>query len=118
MEQRHGCLESSILNVLWELEGKNIYTNSVKDVFDYLSKTGDCKRAYTTIKTVMDRLVKKKILLKYRNNNKYCYRTAYSNMDIISDSLKLIAKRYCDGDYKKLSSILDKIVCSECIAVK
>ncbi len=107
MQQRHGSLESSILNALWGLEDKNIYTNSVKDIYEILAKNPDEKRAYTTLKTVMDRLVEKKVLLRYKQDKKFYYRTAYSKSEIIKKSLKIIADRYCKGDYNELINILN-----------
>lgn len=118
MKSRHGSLESSILNVLWEFESKNLFKNSVKDVYDCLSKNDSDRRAYTTIKTVMDRLVKKKFLLKFKSDNKYCYRTAYSNNEIIFNSLRLIADRYCDGNMSKLSEIISSVSAKECVETK
>ena len=53
MNFKHGSLESIILNAMWELEKSGIYKNSVKDVYEFLSRTDSTKRAYTTIKTVM-----------------------------------------------------------------
>ncbi len=109
MKTRHGSLESSILNALWELEKNGIFTNSVKDVYNILAQNQDEKRAYTTLKTVMDRLTEKKILMRFKQGKKFFYRTAYSNDEMIINSLNLIVDRYCEGDFKKLSSIFNKI---------
>lgn len=107
MLSRHGSLECAILGALWNLEQNGIYTNSVKDVFDILSKNDDEKRAYTTIKTVMDRLFEKKVLLRYKQGKKFFYRTVYSNNEIVVKSLQETANRYCSGDLAKLSLILN-----------
>lgn len=106
---RHGSLESIILNALWELESQGLYKNSVKDVFDYISSTQTTKRAYTTVKTVMDRLFEKEILLRIKQGKKFYYRTAYSNNDIIANSLKKIAIQYCGGDMNKLIEVASSI---------
>lgn len=105
MNFRHGSLESIVLNALWELEAKGVYKNSVKDVFDYLSSSESAKRAYTTVKTVMDRLCEKEILIRIKQGKKFFYRTAYSNTDIIANSLKKIAFQYCNGDMNKLIQV-------------
>ena len=105
MNFKHGSLESIILNAMWELEKPGIYKNSVKDVWEFLSKTDSTKRAYTTIKTVMDRLFEKEVLLRIKQGKKFFYRTAYSNSDIIITSLKKIATQYCNGDMSKLMHI-------------
>ena len=117
MNFRHGSLESIILNALWELEAAGVYKNSVKDVFDYISSTETTKRAYTTVKTVMDRLYEKEVLLRIKQGKKFFYRTAYSNTDIIINSLKKIAVQYCGGNMNKLirvaNSIADNAVCTD-----
>jgi len=104
MLSKHGALESAILSSLWELEESGVYTNTVKNVYDLLAKTD--KKAYTTIKTVMDRLVEKNIILRYKQGKKFYYRTAYTNNEVIIKSLKDIAQRYCNGDMSKLVSII------------
>jgi predicted transcriptional regulator len=110
MLSKHGTLESAILSTLWNLEKDGIYKNSVKDVFDMLAKNDNEKRAYTTIKTVMDRLHEKNILLRFKQGRKFYYRTAYSNSEIVVNSLNEIANRYCAGDLKQLACILDSLI--------
>ena len=110
MLSRHGSLECAILGALWNLEQNGIYTNSVKDVFDILSQNDDEKRAYTTIKTVMDRLFEKKVLLRYKQGKKFFYRTVYSNNEIVVKSLQETANRYCCGDLARLSLILNSMM--------
>ncbi len=105
MNFKHGSLESIILNAMWELEKAGLYKNSVKEVYEFLSKTDSTKRAYTTIKTVMDRLFEKEVLLRIKQGKKFFYRTAYSNSDIIVTSLRKIASQYCNGDMTKLMRI-------------
>ena len=114
MLSRHGSLESAIMGALWGLEQDGIYTNSVKDVYRILADKDDEKRAYTTIKTVMDRLYEKKVLLRYKEGKKFFYRTVYSNQEIITKSLNEIANRYCAGNLKQLSEVLNSIVNESC----
>ncbi len=104
MISKHGTLEGAILSTLWGLEAQGVYTNSVKDVYEILSKID--KRAYTTIKTVMDRLVDKNVILRFKQGKKFCYRTAYSSQDVVMGALREIANRYCGGDISKLSMVL------------
>lgn len=110
MLSRHGSLESAILGALWNLERKQIYTNSVKDVFEILSQNTSEKRAYTTIKTVMDRLHEKKVLLRYKEGKKFYYRTVYSSEETITKALCEISNRYCNGDLRQLRQVLDSII--------
>ena len=69
-----GSLEIEILNSFWNLtaidEDRDI---SIQDVVDDLSSNGT-QRAYTTIKTVMDRLVTKSILVRYKVGKKFFYK--------------------------------------------
>ncbi len=109
MNFRHGSLECIILNALWELESGGVYKNSVKDVFEYICETQTTKRAYTTVKTVMDRLYEKEVLLRIKQGKKFFYRTAYSNNDIIANSLKKIAIQYCGGNMGKLIRVASSI---------
>lgn len=102
MKYKNGSLESSILNVLWDLEKKGSYKNSVKDVYDMLAENPKSARAYTTIKTVMDRLFEKELLLRIKQGKKFYYRTAASSSEIIRESLEKIAYQYCNGDMAKL----------------
>lgn len=109
MNLKHGSLESVILNSLWELEKCGIYKNSVKDVYEYINNSNSIKRAYTTIKTVMDRLYEKEVLLRIKQGKKFFYRTAYSSSDIITNSLRKIASQYCNNDMSKLAEIASSI---------
>lgn len=104
---KHGSLESAILSVLWDLEEDGKIKNSVKDVYNYLNSTSEDKKAYTTIKTVMDRLYEKRILTKIKYGNKYYYRTLRSNSEIIGKSLNELAQRYCGGDMRKLINLAE-----------
>lgn len=109
MLSKHGSLESAILSTLWDLEKDGVMTNTVKDVYDILAKNSSEKRAYTTIKTVMDRLFEKKILLRYKQGKKFFYRTAFSNDEVVINSLQEIANRYCNGSLSQVSKILKTI---------
>lgn len=61
-----GTLEFEILNSIWKLQAIDEDMNiSVKDVVDNMSANG-LERAYTTVKTVMDRLSSKDLLVRYR----------------------------------------------------
>ena len=106
MLSKHGTLEGAILTTLWEMESRGMIMNSVKDVSENM-KTD--KRAYTTIKTVMDRLSTKKVLIKQKRGKKYYYKTAYSNREVIVKSLNDISRKYCSGNIEQLSMILDSM---------
>ena len=104
---KHGMLESAIMNVLWNLEEKGMMKSSVKDVHEALNQTSKTKKAYTTVKTVMDRLYQKNMLVKTRHGRRYYYRTTYTNQEAVISSLYEIANKYCNGDIAKLSQYLN-----------
>ncbi|MBR2069502.1 MAG: BlaI/MecI/CopY family transcriptional regulator [Candidatus Gastranaerophilales bacterium] len=106
MQSRHGTLEGAILTTLWELENKGMRFNTVKDVFDNMDSD---QRAYTTIKTVMDRLCLKNILIREKKGKKFFYRTAYTNYEVVVNSLNEISQKYCSGDLNKLFEILESM---------
>ena len=66
-----GKLEIDILNSFWSLTKDNEDRDvSIQDIVDDLSANG-IERAYTTIKTVMDRLTVKAILVRYKVGKKF-----------------------------------------------
>ena len=106
MQSKHGTLEGAILTTLWKLEKNGFRANTVKDVFDNMSND---QRAYTTIKTVMDRLCTKRVLIREKKGKKFFYRTAYSNNEVIVNSLNEISQKYCSGNIDKLYEILESM---------
>ena len=101
--RRHGTLESIILNSIWRLEEDGTYKHSVKEVWDDINRETETKRAYTTIKTVMDRLFEKEVLLRVKHGKKFYYRSAYSRSDILRNSLEDIADKYLMGNIEELA---------------
>lgn len=104
---KHGMLESAIMNVLWNMEEKGIFRSSVKDVHEALNESSKSKKAYTTVKTVMDRLHQKNMLVKTRSGRRYYYRTTYTNQEAVISSLYEIANKYCNGDIAKLAQYIN-----------
>jgi len=104
MQSGHGTLEGAILTTLWQLEDRGVKLHTVKDVFNNLQSD---KRAYTTIKTVMDRLYLKHLLIREKIGRKFFYRTAYTNDEIIINSLNEISQKYCMGTFDRIFDILN-----------
>lgn len=102
MHSKHRTLECAILNILWNFEKNDVYTNSVKEVYEALNQI-DSSRAYTTIKTVMDRLYQKGILLRFKQKNKFFYRTAYSKKDMLLKDVSRLANLYFEGNLNSLA---------------
>lgn len=94
-----GKLEIDILNSIWrmtdEYEDRDI---SIQDVVDNLSESGT-ERAYTTIKTVMDRLTVKSILVRYKVGKKFFYRAALTKREMALESVNEVSSQFFDSDY-------------------
>ncbi len=94
-----GSLEIDILNSIWrmteESEDRDI---SIQDIVDDLAANG-VDRAYTTIKTVMDRLTVKSVLVRYKSGKKFYYKAAMNKDEMARDSIKLIADQFFGGNH-------------------
>jgi predicted transcriptional regulator len=102
MFSSHGSLENKILSTLWKLE-ENFQENiSVGDVQSKINENNDLGWAYTTIKTVMDRLVDKNLIKRIKQNKKYCYRSVLSRTEFGNELLKRITKEYFDNNIELL----------------
>lgn len=103
-----GKLEIDILNSFWALtsedEDKDI---SIQDIVDDLSASG-VERAYTTIKTVMDRLTVKSILVRYKVGKKFFYKATMNKNEMAMDAVKTLAEQFFDGDYSKMLQFVEK----------
>lgn len=102
-----GKLEIDILNTIWtltaECEERDI---SIQDVVDSLAANG-VERAYTTIKTVMDRLTLKSILVRYKVGKKFFYRAAMNKREMAQDALNTVAEQFFDNDYAKMMKFIE-----------
>ena len=103
-----GKLEIDILNSFWNLTKENEDRDiSIQDIVDDLSANG-LDRAYTTIKTVMDRLTVKSILVRYKAGKKFFYKTTMSKEEMASEAIKEVAQNFFDGDYSDLIRFAEK----------
>lgn len=109
-EEKMACgkLEIDILNTIWtltaECEERDI---SIQDVVDTLSANG-IERAYTTIKTVMDRLTLKSILVRYKVGKKFFYRAALNKREMALDALNTVAEQFFDKNYAEMIRFIEK----------
>lgn len=107
----HGSLENEIMNAIWSLEeqhndfdGLNI---AVADVVNFLNSDGS-KKAYTTVKTVMDRLVDKKYLERNKSGKKFFYFSTNSRENSAKTAIKKLASQYFNNDIQSLMKVLEK----------
>ena len=103
-----GSLEIEILNTFWNLtsidEDRDI---SIQDVVDELSKNGT-ERAYTTIKTVMDRLVTKCILVRYKVGKKFFYKATMDKREMALEMLEEFTNNFFNGDYVQMMHFIEQ----------
>ncbi|MBO6087726.1 BlaI/MecI/CopY family transcriptional regulator [bacterium] len=103
-----GKLEIDILNSFWKLSAENEDRDiSIQDVVNDMSANG-IERAYTTIKTVMDRLTVKSILVRYKSGKKFFYKAAMSKDEMASEAVKTVSEQYFDGSYVDMIRFIEK----------
>lgn len=104
----YGALEIEIMNIIWNLQAKDEDVNiSVSDIVAALGEN-QINRAYTTIKTVMDRLVSKGILARYRNNKKFFYRSTLDKQDASIKVIRSVCEQFFNGDCLEMLKCLEK----------
>ena len=103
-----GKLEIDILNSFWNLtandEDRDI---SIQDIVDVLALNG-IERAYTTIKTVMDRLTVKSVLVRYKVGKKFYYKATMNRNEMALDAVKTVAEQFFNGNYVELIKFVEK----------
>ena len=103
-----GSLEIEILNTFWNLTAIDEDVDiSIQDVVDELSKNGT-ERAYTTIKTVMDRLVTKSILVRYKVGKKFFYKATMTKEEMTEDAVNTLVEQFFGGNYAELIRFAEK----------
>lgn len=102
-----GKLEIDIMNSFWHLteedEEKDI---SIQDVVDDLKSNG-IERAYTTIKTVMDRLTAKSILVRYKSGKKFFYKATMNREEMTMEAVKTLSEQFFDGNYGNMIRFIE-----------
>lgn len=103
-----GSLEIEILNTFWNLSSADEDIDiSIQDVVDELSKNGT-ERAYTTIKTVMDRLVTKSILVRYKVGKKFFYKATMDKREMALDMLNEFTNNFFNGNHAEMMRFVEK----------
>jgi len=111
MKDTHGNLENEILNAIWRLEeSKTDVDISVNEIFNILN-CGKNYRAYTTIKTVMDRLVEKQLLTRCKIGKRFCYNSTTSRQEMAQKAIQKLVGQYFHNDLRSLMTAIE----SECL---
>lgn len=104
----YGLLEIEIMNSVWKLQEQDEDVNiAIADIVKSLNDN-DIDRAYTTIKTVMDRLVTKGILVRYKNGKKFFYRSAVDKAEASKSAVDTISSQFFDGNYINMLRFIEK----------
>ena len=111
MAYTHGTLENRIMNVIWEIEENAPQGEtplcSVTVVLTKMNETGN-SRAYTTVKTVMDRLVNKNLLVRGRLGKKFSYSSTTSRINMAKEAIESLADQYFHGNIAEMSKAIEK----------
>ncbi len=105
MDLKQGDLENIILNAVWDLENNtesNIYVGNVQEKI----KTPAKKWAYTTVKTVLDRLVDKELALREKDGKKYLYRSVVKRDEAGVIAIEKVIRQYFQNDVNELIDCL------------
>ncbi|HEY8271681.1 MAG TPA: BlaI/MecI/CopY family transcriptional regulator [Pseudobdellovibrionaceae bacterium] len=108
MDLKQGDLENIILNALWDLEGEGSDKIFVGDIQERI-KSANKKWAYTTVKTVLDRLVDKEIAVREKDGKKYLYRSMVDRDEAGVLALKKVVRQYFKNDVNELVSCLNRL---------
>lgn len=103
MNYSHGSLENEIMKTIWMIEEIADTDVSVNEVQVSINRTAESNRAYTTVKTVMDRLVEKNMLVRYKQGKKFFYKTVSSRDEMAQQAIKKLAGQYFNNDMASLA---------------
>ena len=109
MSISHGSLENTILNAIWYIEENRLSKEiTVNEVYEMVQRS-DSPRAYTTIKTVMDRLAEKNILTRTKKGKKFSYETTKSRNETAHKAILKLANTYFNNDLGLLHEAVQKV---------
>ncbi len=111
MNLKQGDLENIILNALWDLETDGRTKIFVGDIQEKIKQDRADSRewAYTTVKTVLDRLVDKEIAFREKDGKKYLYRSVLKRDEAGTLALTKLIRQYFRNDVSNLEACLDRI---------
>lgn len=108
MNYTHGSLENEILKAIWQIEDEEENDVSVTEIQELINKSAKSDRAYTTVKTVMDRLVEKNMLVRYKQGKKFLYKSVSSRDEMAQKAIKKLMGQYFNNDVRSLMKALEK----------
>lgn len=129
MDLKQGDLENIIMNALWDIEAGDAAVTPnqplhsdgrhpeapaqpghvfVGDVLQAINSSQK-KWAYTTVKTVLDRLVDKKMATRKKEGKKYGYTSLLQRDEAAMVALSKVLHQYFQGDVNQLKVTLAKL---------
>jgi len=108
MELKQGDLENIILNALWLMEEDDKDKIDVRDVQNKI-RTDRQSWAYTTVKTVLDRLVDKELVLRVKEGKKYLYRSVIDREHAGEEAIRKLVRQYFRCDYSDMISCAERL---------
>ena len=108
MNYTHGSLENEIMKTIWLLEEIDENDVSVNEVQEVINRNSNSPRAYTTVKTVMDRLVDKNMLVRYKQGKKFFYKSVSSRDEMAQKAIHKLVSQYFNNDMNSLMDAIKK----------
>lgn len=114
MNLHHGSLENLIMNVVWMHSDDYQGLMSVNQVWEKLNLLNTNKKwAYTTVKTVLDRLADKGMLDRIKSGKKFNYSTIMPRNEMAEKALKKLALDYFSNDFLAMAKFVQEMAYQE-----
>jgi len=114
MDFKQGDLENIIMNAIWDLEEEGSDKIDVTEVQQKIN-TEIQAWAYTTVKTVLDRLVKKESLERIKFHKKFFYKSNISREQAGIKAIEKLCRQYFRDEMKNLIRTAEKIAVGELV---
>ncbi|MFN8614451.1 MAG: BlaI/MecI/CopY family transcriptional regulator [Vampirovibrionales bacterium] len=108
MDLRQGDLENIILNALWDLEQDGLEAIYVADIQMRINSQAK-KWAYTTVKTVLDRLVDKGLSTRQKDGKRFLYKAVMQRREAGALALQKVIHQYFCDDVLALQACLNQL---------
>jgi len=108
MDFKQGDFENILMNAVWDLEDDGYDEIDVAEVQQKIN-SDEQNWAYTTVKTVLDRLVKKDVLERIKFNKKFFYKSRLSRREAGMAAIEKLARQYFKGEVLELIKAADRV---------
>jgi predicted transcriptional regulator len=105
---KQGDLENIILNALWDLEHEQIHPVFVSHIQDRIRQISK-RWAYTTVKTVLDRLVEKDLAVREKHGKKFSYQSQLKREDAGLMAIEKVMRQYFQNDLTAFTACVNKV---------